>query len=117
MNRVEPIYAITMRIQELLDDKISSNHRQEVLDEINQLLIQRGTYMEEISEPYTSEELNLGKQIVTLNKSIQEKMDKLFKTLKIEMKQLKQQKNSNRKYINPYENVQTVDGMFMDKKK
>lgn len=117
MNRVKQIYDITERIYDLLDDEITPKNRSNVIEEVNTLLVQRGSYMENISEPYTNEELELGKKILPLNQQIQKKMDFLFNGLKIEMKEVKKQKYSNRKYTNPYEKIQTVDGMFMDKRK
>ncbi len=44
-------------------------------------------------------------------------MNALFTELKQEMQQMKQQRKSTQSYINPYRDVQTMDGMFMDKKK
>jgi flagellar protein FliT len=117
MNRVQPIYDITEKMAILLADEISPNNRQSVINEINMLLLEREKHMNTIAEPYSEEELELGKKIIPLNQTIQEKMNLLFFQLKTEMKQVKKQKNSNRKYTNPYENVQTVDGMFWDKRK
>lgn len=117
MNRVQPIYDITLKMQQLLATDITSNDRESVIEEISSLLIQRGRYMEEAKEPFTKEELEMGKVLLPLNKEVQEKMDLLFRGLKLEMKQVKKQKNSNRQYTNPYDKVQTMDGMFMDKRK
>jgi flagellar protein FliT len=117
MNRVQPVFEITEKMEQILRENIPSNNRQHIVEEIDALLIQREKYMENISEPYTNEELELGKKLLPINQYIQQKMNLLFTELKIEMKQMKKQKNSNRKYTNPYENVQTVDGMFMDKRK
>ncbi|WP_010098523.1 flagellar protein FliT [Ornithinibacillus scapharcae] len=117
MNRVQPIYDITVHIQELLKAEITTQNRPKVIEEINSLLNQRGLQMENISEPFTKEELELGKKLLPLNEQIQRSMDQLFNGLKSEMKAVKKQKNSNRKYTNPYEKVHTVDGMFMDKRK
>lgn len=117
MNRVQAIYDITIRIQELLKAEITPQNRPKVIEDVNSLLEQRGSQMESISEPFTKDELELGKKLLPLNEQIQRTMDQLFNGLKSEMKAVKKQKNSNRKYTNPYEKVQTVDGMFMDKRK
>ncbi|WP_047984511.1 flagellar protein [Ornithinibacillus californiensis] len=117
MNRVKPIYDITQKMKQLLDADFSSNDRQNVIQEVNSLLLQRGVYMEEAKEPYSTEELEMGKELLPLNTEVQQKLDSLFQGLKNEMKQVKKQKNSNRKYTNPYDKVQTIDGMFMDKRK
>ncbi|MEN2467475.1 flagellar protein FliT [Ornithinibacillus sp. FSL M8-0202] len=117
MNRVQPIYEITVKMQQLLTNNETSKDRETLIEEVNSLLLQRGSYMEEVKEPFTIEELEMGKKLLPLNKEVQEKMDLLFQGLKMEMKQVKKQKNSNRQYTNPYDKVQTMDGMFMDKRK
>ncbi|WP_047980828.1 flagellar protein FliT [Ornithinibacillus contaminans] len=117
MNRVEPIYEMTVQIEQLLNSEINSSTRPEVITEINSLLQKREKAMLQATEPFSNEELALGKKLLPLNEQIQKKMEMLFTGLKTEMKQIKKQKNSNRKYVNPYENIQTIDGMFMDKKK
>lgn len=117
MNRVQPIYDVTVIIQDLLNREITPQNRPKVIEEVNSLLKQRGLQMESISEPFTKEELELGKKLLPLNEQIQYKMELLFNGLKSEMREVKKQKNSNRKYMNPYEKVQTIDGMFMDKRK
>ncbi|WP_042142663.1 flagellar protein FliT [Paucisalibacillus sp. EB02] len=117
MNRIQPIFEITEDMDKILSGDMTNNDRQRVIEEINTLLIKRDSYMELISEPYSDEELALGKKLLPTNQKIQQKMNLLFAELKTEMKQMKKQKNSNRKYTNPYENVQTIDGMFMDKRK
>ncbi|MFS0674210.1 flagellar protein FliT [Ornithinibacillus sp. 179-J 7C1 HS] len=117
MNRVQPIYDITLKMQQLLPSTTTSNDRESVIEEINKLLLQRGTIMEEAKEPYTKEELETGNKLLLLNKDVEQKLNLLFQGLKAEMKQVKKQKNSNLKYTNPYDKVQTNDGMFMDKRK
>ncbi|WP_096269436.1 flagellar protein FliT [Paucisalibacillus globulus] len=117
MNRVQPILEITEEMEKILEGDISNSDRQRVIDELNTLLVKRDSFMNHLSEPYSDEELALGNKLLPINQKIQQKMNLLFSELKLEMKQMKKQKNSNRKYTNPYENVQTVDGMFMDKRK
>jgi flagellar protein FliT len=117
MNRVQPIFELTVQMQILLEDDIATQERKDVIDQLNMLLLERETFMEQATEPFTKEEIELGKKLVPMNREIEAKMEVIFSEIKDEMKQVKKQKQSNRKYVNPYENIQTIDGMFMDKKK
>ncbi|MGJ9457619.1 flagellar protein FliT [Oceanobacillus sp. CF4.6] len=117
MNRAEPIYEITMKIKTLLEQDITAKSRESVIEELNNLILNRGVYMEKLKPPYLEEEKKIGKELLLINNEIQKKMQILFAELKLEMRQVKKQKKSNQSYTNPYKHVQTIDGMFMDSKK
>jgi len=117
MNRAQPIYDITNQMWSLLNQEITSKTREAVIEELNSLVVKRGTYMENLVSPYTDEEKQLGADLVKLNDRVQVRMQVLFTELKQEMKQMKKQKKSNQSYTNPYKSVHTIDGMFMDQKK
>lgn len=117
MNRVQAVFDITVKMKEILSQENSPNERDAVIEQIQQLLEQRENLLAELKEPFTVEEKLLGKRLIILNKDIQERMERLFTTLKQEMRQVKKQKSSNKNYVNPYRNVAVMDGMYMDKKK
>ena len=72
--------------------------------------------MDQLNPPYTDEEKVLGEKIYSLNIGIESKMQQLFSDLKVEMKQVQKQKKTKESYTNPYKNVHTSDGTFMDSK-
>ena len=73
--------------------------------------------MENLNLHFPLRNRSLAKKLVPINEDVQNKMQVIFTDLKTEMKQVKQQKKSNQSYTNPYKSVQTMDGMFMDRKK
>lgn len=117
MNRLQPIYDLTIELKNRLDEPISAKSREAVIIDLNRLLIKRGVEMENLSAPFSAEEQNLGEKLVPINEAVQKKMQVMFNGLKTEMKQVKKQKKSNQSYTNPYRSVQAMDGMFMDRKK
>lgn len=117
MNQLQKIYDVTKQLEEVLHEKVNAKDRDTVIEQVNHLVEQRGELLNEITPPYTEEEKKLGKELVTLNEQIQVKMNTLFDDLKLEMKQVKKQKKSNRTYVNPYENVKSLDGIYLDSKK
>jgi flagellar protein FliT len=117
MNRLQEIYDITRQLSAELETPVKPKARAAVISRITALIEQREIHMDGVRPPYTEEEKQIGKSIVHLNASIQTQMQRLFAELKLEMKQVKQQKKSNRTYTNPYENIAAKDGMFLDHKK
>lgn len=116
MNRLEKLYQITCQLKELLDQDVTAKNREEIIQQMTELIDQRGELMKSISPPYTKEESEMGRKVLELNGFIQEKMNALFNELKLEMKQVKQQRQSKQRYVNPYQDVQVMDGMFLDSK-
>ncbi|QKY69935.1 flagellar protein FliT [Lentibacillus sp. CBA3610] len=117
MDQLQQLWNITKQLEKVLDTEVNGKNRDAIMEEVNDLLVKRGNLLNQISPPFTESEKQLGEKVVSLNHHIQTKMNMLFDDLKIEMKQMKKQKKSNRSYINPYENVKIADGMFMDSKK
>ncbi|MFD1038876.1 flagellar protein FliT [Virgibacillus byunsanensis] len=117
MNRLSRLYNITVQLDKILNQTISSKNREEIITTVNQLIEQRGDYLNQVTPPLTADEKIIGKEVVVLNEKIEEQMNDLFDSLKQEMKQMKKQKKSNQSYINPYKSVQAMDGMFLDNKK
>lgn len=117
MNRLAALYDVTQQLDNILARPIQSKNREAIIYQVNELIEQRGNHLLEITPPFTDEENRIGKEVVILNEHIQKQMHVLFNELKQEMKQVKKQKRSNQTYTNPYEKVETMDGMFMDSKK
>ncbi|MDY0408910.1 flagellar protein FliT [Virgibacillus soli] len=117
MGDIKKLYDVTLRLKEVVEQSTTSKNRQDHIDEINKLVDERSELIKNITPPYREDETLLGKEIVALNVQIQAQMERLFQDLKLEMKQVKKQKKSNESYINPYKHIQTLDGLYMDRKK
>lgn len=116
MNRLEALYNVTKQLNKVLQLPVDSTNREEIIKKVNELINQRGTYLKDVTPPYTEEEKQLGSEIVTLNNQIEKQMKLIFNSLKQEMKQTKKQKSTNESYVNPYGDMNTADGMFLDNK-
>ncbi|MFD1361678.1 flagellar protein FliT [Lentibacillus salinarum] len=114
MNRLQQLLVLTRELEDVLNGQVNAQNRDDIMGEVHELLDERKKLLDQITPPFTADERLTGQQTVALNEQIQQKMDALFDALKLEMKQSKKQKKSNRSYLNPYENVKTADGMYMD---
>lgn len=118
MANLNKVYEITLELKQLLVDKpVSSKERETVIEKLNELIEDRGKWMEQLSPPYTEEEKQLGEQIYQMNIGVQENMERIFADLKLEMKQVQKQKKTQQSYSNPYKHVSFSDGTFLDRKK
>ncbi|HLS23547.1 MAG TPA: hypothetical protein VK037_06475 [Pseudogracilibacillus sp.] len=117
MERIQPLYKTTKQLLEVVEKPYETfEEREKLIDEMNKLLVQREELMQEVKPPYTEEEETLGKQIIKMDETIKEKMNELFRSVQTDLRQLKQKRDSDKTYINPYKNLETVDGMYVDDK-
>jgi|SRR5690625_3933302 len=116
-NELNKIMNITEQLLNLLQTEPTAKEREQVIHQLNELLEQRDQYIKQLSPPYTAEEEKLGQQIVKMNEQITKKMLSIQNQLKREMKQMKRSKQSAEVYVNPYRDVRSIDGMFLDQKK
>lgn len=117
MKRVEALYTLTKEMLELLDKPCESfEARDRLIESIDAMLNKRETLVQQVQPPYTEEEVQLGKQIVEMDRIIKEKMHHVLGSIEGDLRRLKQKKDSDKTYINPYKNLETVDGMYVDNK-
>ncbi|KAA0548796.1 hypothetical protein FZW96_06970 [Bacillus sp. BGMRC 2118] len=117
MSIVKQVYEVTSKLHQLLQqEETDSEKRDDVIEQIEQLLEDRQSLLDEMKGPYSDEEMQLGKQMIEYNTYIDRQLAKLRLMVQADMNKLKKQKSTNEKYVNPYKNV-NFDGMFFDKKK
>ncbi|WP_181917265.1 flagellar protein FliT [Virgibacillus dokdonensis] len=117
MNRLTSLYDTTQHLHDLLQQEIEPKERESIISKVNDLIEKRGEQMNALKPPFSEEEKATAKKIMQLNKLIEHGMLLLFDDLKVELRQMKKQKQSNRKYIHPYETIQARDGIYLDRKK
>ena len=54
--------------------------------------------------------------LAELDKGIRERLDKVMKVIQLDLKDLQNAKKNEKQYMNPYANVQVMDGRYYDKK-
>lgn len=116
MGKLDTIYDVTNKIEHILNQSITTKNRDSIITEVTALIEERGRMMEELTPPFSEQEKSLGRQVVELNVQIEKKMETLFESLKQDIRKMNKQKESNRSYINPYGNIKSTDGMYLDSK-
>ncbi|SES71340.1 flagellar protein FliT [Salinibacillus kushneri] len=116
MSVVKELHKITSEFYNFLYQQDLDRDQEDLLQSMTDFLNKRENIMNQVKPPYSDEEKQLGKEIVSMDREIETSIQKQFAQLKGSMKQIQTQKRNNQKYINPYQNVSTVDGMFFDKR-
>src|SRR5699024_4552662 len=81
MSRLDQVYHVTKKIEKLLNQTNTNESREKVIVEVTALIEERGQLMEHLVPPFSAQEELLGKEIVALNKQIEQRMELLFETL------------------------------------
>jgi flagellar protein FliT len=113
MSQVERLYALTAGMIEKLE---RGNDRDEKINWIEAALEERDQLMKEVQPPYSEGEKALGKKLLDLNNRLSQLLHKEKALIQKDIKGLSVKKESNNKYMNPYQSMAT-DGMFYDKRK
>jgi flagellar protein FliT len=113
MSSVERLYALTAGLIEKLE---LGNDRDEKIGWIEGALEERDQLMKGLMPPYSEGEKALGKKLLDLNVRLSQLLQKEKALIQKDIKGLSIKKESNNKYVNPYQSMAT-DGMFYDKRK
>lgn len=103
--------------QQLLSatSRTEEEHRDAIIDEINELLDERDALQTEITAPFTPEEEVLGKQLVELEKQVAAGLAAYMKLIRTDITAAQSKKEHVKSYVNPYGKV-ARDGTFYDTK-
>lgn len=116
MNKVQKVYEITESIHQLLFNQDKELEREQLIEQVNELIDQRQKEVDQLAPPYTEDEMKLGQKTIQIDKVINEKLTVLFKNIQEDMKEVQQRKVQTKSYINPYGKLKTTDGMYLDSK-
>lgn len=112
MGAVSQFYELT---EELIRILSSAEERDGKIAQVQSLLDQRESLMKEMAAPYTPDEVETGQKLFQLNVRLMQLLQTEKTLIQKDIKDLQTKKESNTKYVNPYQNLST-DGMFYDKR-
>lgn len=112
MGAVSQFYELTVELIQILS---SAEERDGKIERVQSLLDQRESLMKKMVPPYTPDEVELGQKLIQLNSRLMQLLQTEKILIQKDIKDLQTKKESNTKYVNPYQNLST-DGMFYDKR-
>lgn len=114
MSAVKQFYQLTIELIQLLENPLEDG--EEKITQTEDFLNRRENLMKDIFPPYTPEEAELGKELIQLDARLIRLLEAEKSLIQKDIKELQAKKESNTKYVNPYQSLST-DGMFYDKRK
>ncbi|WP_079506691.1 flagellar protein FliT [Mesobacillus jeotgali] len=114
MSAVLQFHQLTIELIHFLEN--ADIDRDDKITQTEALLSQREAHMMAIVPPYTSEEMAAGKEINQLNMKLSQLLKVEKASVQKDIKGLQSKKESNTKYVNPYQSLST-DGMYYDRRK
>lgn len=112
---VGPVGLFYERTEELIAILESADDRDGKISSVEALLDERENLMKEMVPPFSADEVEVGKKLVQLNSRLMQLLQKEKVHIQKDIKNLQAKKESNNKYVNPYNNLST-DGVFYDKR-
>lgn len=117
MKTLQALYVLSVNMLTSLEKvPVDIEEREQVVELVQSFIEKREQLLRQIKGPYSEGEMQLGKQLIHLDEQITHKMNDLLQQIQIDMKKVKEKKKLNRSYINPYGNIKTTDGMYLDSK-
>lgn len=111
------VYEQTKMMLDLLEQyTLKEKDRDQTMKEMDELIQKRDQLIAPLKEPYTDEEMAIGKKIIQMNEKLEQEMSHIFGEIKTDMKKAKKNKELNYSYLNPYGDIKTTDGMYVDNK-
>lgn len=117
--QLQQLLQLSANLYEMLLKRPEELTRDEFIEEINSKLDERGGLMEQLvhSGFEYNQSLKLHQTLFELDNGIKERLNIVLQGIKMDMKELQASKKHEQQYSNPYGHVQSMDGMYYDKKK
>ena len=119
MKQIQQVLQVSAQLFALLGNTPKVEERDQFIEMIHQKLEERQVAIDElVAVGFVFDENN--KMHVTLqelDKGIQERLQNVLKLIKDDLKSVQNAKKNEQQYLNPYSNVQVMDGRYYDKKK
>ena len=118
MNMMLQLLQVSAKLHQHLTNLPTDEQRDEYIEKIHLLLDERGILIEKMqNDGFQVDVANKSHvMLVELDKGIRERLNKVMKPIQADLKDLQNAKKNEQQYMNPYANVQVMDGRYYDKK-
>jgi flagellar protein FliT len=119
MDLTQQLLQVSAKLYQHITNLPADNEREKYIEKINSLLDERGHFMEALKrEGFQYDSSNKAHAMLSeLDKGIRDRLNKVLDSIRLDLKDLQNSKKSERQYINPYANIEVMDGRYYDRKK
>lgn len=119
MENIQQLLQISAKLYQHLATLPEGEQRDAYIEKTNNLLDERGIIIGKMQHDGFQVDMRQKSHamLVELDKGIRERLNSTMKVIKNDLKDLQYSKKNEQQYMNPYANVQVMDGRYYDKKK
>ncbi|GAB6891055.1 MULTISPECIES: flagellar protein FliT [Geobacillus] len=117
MGVVHDVWRVTKELLEATALPWPSEEREERLRTVDRLLRERQELLWKLRPPYSEEEQRLGREIIAWNEEIERRLHRVGDEIRNDLRMAGAKRQANARYVHPYEQPLSIDGMFYDKKR
>lgn len=117
MGVVHDVWRVTKELLEATALPWPSEEREERLRTVDRLLRERQELLWKLRPPYSEEEQRLGREIVAWNREIEARLRQVRDEIGSDLRITEAKRQANARYVHPYEQPLSFDGMFYDKRR
>lgn len=119
MENIQQLLQVSAKLFQHLSKLPQEEQRDSYIEIANSLLDERGIVMDRLQQRgfKIDKQQKAHVMLIELDKGIREHLNNLMKVIQNDLKDLQNSKKSEQQYMNPYANVQVMDGRYYDKKK
>ncbi|BAD77397.1 flagellar protein [Geobacillus kaustophilus HTA426] len=117
MGVVHDVWLVTKELLEATALPWPSEEREERLAAVDRLLLEREELLRKLRPPYSEEEQELGREIIVWNQEIEARLLRVCEEIRRDLRMTGAKRQANARYVHPYEQPLSFDGMFYDKRR
>ncbi|WP_339215297.1 flagellar protein FliT [Solibacillus sp. FSL W8-0372] len=118
MENIQQLLQVSAKLYQHLAVLPEEELRDTYIEKTNILLDERGIIMGKMQQDGFKVDMQQKSHamLAELDKGIRERLNKVMKVVQTDLKDLQNAKKHEQQYMNPYANVQVMDGRYYDKK-
>ena len=118
MENIQQLLQVSAKLYQHLAAFPEDEQRDAYIEKMNGLLDERGNILEKMEQDgfQFDKQQKTHAMLFELDKGIRERLNKIIKVIQTDLKDLQNAKKHEQQYMNPYANVQVMDGRYYDKK-
>ncbi|MER1984467.1 MAG: flagellar protein FliT [Solibacillus sp.] len=116
---IQALLQISAKLYEQLAVIPEGTERDEFITDIEDKLDERGELMEQLKEEnfIYDDSIKMHQMLLELDKGIRARLKLISSSIQKDLRELKMLKQQEQKYSNPYADVRTMDGKYIDNKR
>ncbi|WP_027965388.1 flagellar protein FliT [Halalkalibacillus halophilus] len=115
MSEVKALFTLTKQMRNRFSNT-ENEERETLIADFEDFVSKREKLLKQIEGPLSDDEKELTEEVIAIDAQLQKQVDQYLNGFQQDFQSFKKKQTSNKKYINPYQNLHGRDGSFIDKR-